>query len=147
MKRIDEFENLLNEFNTEDIKAEETLLRAEKRLKRRKFIYSPAISAAAVFICFVLLANFSAPAAYAFSKIPLIKDLAKAVTFSPSLEKAIENEYYEKLGLMESKNGVIANLDYYIADKKQVTIFSILDSDQYQNIAPDIKIDVADDYF
>ncbi len=73
--------------------------------------------------------------------------MAKAVTFSPSLEKAIENEYYEKLGLMDEKNGVTANLDYYIADKKQMTIFFRLDSEVYKNtLLPDIKIKVDDEY-
>ena len=147
MNRKYEFDELLNEFNKEDGNIEDTVLKAEKRLKRRKYIFSPAISAATIFVCFVLLANFSAPAAYAFSKIPLIKDLAKAVTFSPSLEKAIENEYYEKLGLMDEKNGVTANLDYYIADKKQMTIFFRLDSEVYKNtLLPDIKIKVDDEY-
>ncbi len=73
MNRKYEFDELLNEFNKEDGNIEDTVLKAEKRLKRRKYIFSPAISAATIFVCFVLLANFSAPAAYAFSKIPLIK--------------------------------------------------------------------------
>ncbi len=38
-----------------------------------------------MFFLFVLLVNFSAPIAYACSQVPILRELAEAVTFSPSV--------------------------------------------------------------
>ncbi|MFR7893274.1 MAG: DUF4179 domain-containing protein [Dysosmobacter sp.] len=54
--------------------------------------------------------------ARACGRIPLLADLAKAVSWSPSLSAAVENDYVQPLRLSQSKNGITARVEYLIVD-------------------------------
>ena len=144
MNRLEELEKLLNELEEPVPALEDTLNRAKRRRVRRSRRIGVLVSVAAVLVLFVGLVNFSTPVAYACSKIPIIKELAEAVTFSRSLSDAVENEFVQPMNLYKEDGGVSATVEYLIVDQKQVNVFFRLDSEYYASLATDPKVKAAD---
>ncbi len=141
MNRHDEYINMLRELEP-PAALEATLDRA--KLRRSKQIRRGAARLAVlplVFLfCFALLVNFCAPVAYACSNIPLLRELAEAVSFSRSMTAAVENDYVQPLELRQSKNGITAEIAYLIVDQKQVNIFYRLSSEEYEQLSADPSV-------
>lgn len=155
MNRMEEYKDLLNELEylTEtvdtseevvdravDRRLEGTLERAVARRKRKNLVFKPLIGFAASFALFVILVNFSTTVADACSQVPLLKELAEAVTFSPSLEDAVDNEYAQPMNIFDQDGDVSGKVEFLIVDQKQVNIFFRLYSDKYEEltIEPDL---------
>ena len=132
MNRSEEYQELLKELETAPAELDGTLERAMKRRRRQVAIYRPLIGMAASFVIFVLLVNGSETVAHACSQIPVLRELAEAVTFSKSLSKAVENEYVQEMNLVQTDGDVTAEVEYLIVDQKSVVIFYKLYSDRYQ---------------
>ncbi len=151
MNRNNEFEAMIEELSKTAPGLETSLDRAyrKKRKKNAKIIIRPLGGLAACFAIFVLLVNFCAPVSYACSQIPVLCQLAKAVTFSRSLTDAVENEYVQPIGIKQTKNDVTAEIVYLIVDQKQVNIFYRLNSEKYAQLTadPDIHCDDSDTDF
>ena len=138
MNRNEEYIALLAELEQVPKQIDNTVEQAVQRLitsqkKRRGWVISCA-SLAACFACFVLLVNLSVPFARACGSIPVLRELAKAVSWSPSLSAAVENEYVQPIGQSQTENGITATIEYVIVDQKQLHIFFTLDSDDYDNL-------------
>lgn len=142
MNRKNEFEAMIEELNQPAPALETTLDRAYKKRRNRttKMIVRPVAGLAACFALFVLLVNFSAPVAYACSRIPILRELAEAVMFSKSLTDAVENEYVQTMDLSQTENDITAEVAYLIVDPKQVNVFYRLSSDKYDQLAADPKV-------
>ena len=100
--------------------------RARARARRRRLwrrVSAPAGSVAAVFAAFVLLVNLSTPFALACGKVPVLKELAAAVAFSPSLKAAVENDYVQYIGQSATDNGITVHLEYLMADQGGLMLF------------------------
>ena len=126
MNRMEEYRALLQELEETPARLNFTVARAKAKAKRQKLrraLGVPVTAVAAVCVCFVLLVNVSAPFAAACSAIPFIKDLAEAVSFSPSLSAAVENDWVQPIGLTRSANGAEMTIEYLIVDQKQLNIF------------------------
>ncbi len=135
MDRMDELTVLQTQLEQAPQGLEQTLDRAEKRLYRRKRrIYRGLSSMAATFALFVALVNFSMPVAYACSRVPVLRELAEAVTFSRSLTLAVDNDYVQPIALTQTQNGITASVEYLIVDQKQVNVFFRLLSEDYQKL-------------
>lgn len=144
MNRNDEYNSLLEEPENTPVELEYTLVRAEAKIRGKNkyhFFTVPLSSIAAFLIVFTILVNYSTTFVYAVGRIPLIKDLAQLVAFSPSLSAAIENEYVQPLKLEQTKNNVTARVEHVIVDQKQLNIFYSLDSKAYANMGsiPEVK--------
>ena len=138
MNRNEEYNALLAELEQVPKQIDNTVEQAMQRLitsqkKRRGWVISCA-SLAACFACCVLLVNLSVPFARACGSIPVLRELAKAVSWSPSLSAAVENEYVQPIGQSQTENGITATIEYVIVDQKQLHIFFTLDSDDYDNL-------------
>lgn len=144
MNRMEEYKNLMQELNAPVPQLEHTLDRAIARNIRRKRLTRPLCSLAGAFVCFVLLVNFCTPVAYACSKVPILKELAEAVTFSRSLTDAVEHQYVQPLHLRQTDHDVTAAVEYLIVDQKQVNVFYRLDSDTYTHMNAEPGILTAD---
>ena len=146
MNRKEEFEAMIEEINQPAPGLEATLDRAYKKKRKRtaKMIVRPVAGLAACFAVFVLLVNFCAPVAYACSQIPVLRELAAAVTFSRSLTDAVENEYVQTMDLSQTQNDITAEVAYLIVDQKQVNVFYRLDSDKYEKLYADPDVRSAD---
>ena len=127
MNRNDEYQSLLVELETVPDGLQDLVQRASARKtalqKRRRLILTPVLSMAACFTAFVLLVNLSIPFASACGRVPWLRELAKAVAFSPSLSAAVENEYVQPIGETKTQDGITVTVEYVIVDRKQVNIF------------------------
>ena len=142
MNRNEEYKALLAELEQTPEELENTVQRALKRKntsrkKRRAWVISCG-SLAACFACFVLLVNLSMPFAQACGRIPVLRELAKAVSWSPSLSAAVENEYVQPIGQSQTVNGITATIEYVIVDQKQLHIFFTLNGDGYDNLTAEM---------
>ena len=138
MSRNEEYAALLAELEQTPAELETTVDRALRReraagKKRRAFGIS-AVGLAACFGAFILLVNLSMPFARACGNIPVLRELAKAVSWSPSLSAAVENEYVQPIGQSQTVNGITATIEYVIVDQKQLNIFFTLNADGYDNL-------------
>ena len=135
MNRMEEYTALQADLEQSVPALEETLARAKTRLRRRnRRIYKAAGSFVASFALFVVLVNFCTPVAYACSKVPGLRELAQAVTFSRSLTDAVKNEYVQPISLTQTQNGITASVEYLIVDQKQVNVFYRLTAEGYQTL-------------
>lgn len=141
MNRNAEYAALLTELEQTPPALEYTVQRAmtRKRASRKKRLFGvPLGSLAACFLVFVLLVNLFPPFAYACGRVPLLRELAKAVAWSPSLSAAVENEYVQPIGLSQTKNGITATIQYLIVDQKQVNIFFTLEGEGYESLSAEM---------
>ncbi len=129
-----EWEELHSRLEHPPVELEYVVQRASARQKKRcRFNLRCGISLGSLIGCFsafVLMINFLPSFAYACGKVPLLKELAKAVAWSQSLSAAVENEYVQNIGQEQSKNGITIRMEYVIVDQKQVNVFYTLDADQ-----------------
>ena len=98
----------------------------------------PAGSLAACFLGFVLLVNLFPPFARACGSVPVLRELALAVAWSPSLSAAVENEYVQPIGKSQTENGITATIEYVIVDQKQVNIFLTLKGEGYETLTAEM---------
>lgn len=84
--------------------------------------------------------NSTSVFAYACGQIPILKNLAKFVAFSPSLSAAVENRYVQPIEQEQTINGITAKIEYVIVDQKQLNIIYSLDSKIYHamDVTPSI---------
>ncbi len=139
MNRMDEYQAMMAELDQPCPGLAATLDRAyhRKRRRTRQMLLRPAAGLAACFAVFVLLVNFCAPVAYACARVPILRELAEAVTFSRSLSDAVENAYVQPMDLSQTENGVTAEVAYLIVDQKQVNVFFRLTSEKHSELAAD----------
>ena len=148
MSRREEYLALMEELDQPIPELENTVARALKRKKRRnKLLLRPLAGAAACFAAFVLLVNFCAPVAYACSRVPGLRILAEAVTFSKFLRDAVENDFVQPLSLTQQQAGITASVEYLIVDQKQVNVFFRLDSDIYNSLSVDPAVRLENGHF
>lgn len=138
MNRMDEYTALLAELEQTPEELNNTVNKALNRKnalqKKRRFFGTSLGGLVACFAAFVLLVNLSTPFARACGRIPLLADLAKAVSWSPSLSAAVENDYVQPLRLSQSQNGITARVEYLIVDRKQVDVFFSVQSDDHAHL-------------
>lgn len=138
MNRNEEYAALLSALEETPLELEQAVERALKREKtfqrKRRAFGIPVGSLAACFTAFVLLVNLFPPFAMACGNVPLLRELVKAVAWSPSLSAAVENEYVQPIEQSQTVNGVTATIHYVIVDQRKLSVFFTLDSKQYDNL-------------
>ncbi len=148
MNRMEEYQEMLRELETVPEATAGCVKRAVARRRRQRCVWRPLASMAAAICLFIGLVNLSPTVAAACMEIPLLDKLTEAVLFSPSLKKAVENDYVQVMGLKESENGVTVRVEHVIVDQKQVNIFYSIDSDSHAYLVarPDLlEADTGED--
>lgn len=137
MNRSEEYMNLLEELNQMPKELDSSLQRASVKYKRnrRRRIMIPFTLVTAFALMFIIMVNGSSSFAYACGRIPVLDKLAKAVSFSPSLKAAVENEYVQPIELEQTIDDITIRIEYVIVDQKQLNVFYSVNSDDY--IGPD----------
>ena len=141
MTRNEEYQALLNELELTPPALDGTVgraLRRRRRDRRVRIFGIPAGSLAACFLGFVLLVNLFPPFARACGSVPVLRKLALAVAWSPSLSAAVENEYVQPIGKSQTENGITATIEYVIVDQKQVNIFLTLKGEGYETLTAEM---------
>lgn len=105
-------------------------------------VVRPFLGLAAAFAIFVLLVNVSPTVAQACSKVPVLRDLAEALRFSPSLTEAVEHDYYQTVGQKQTQNGVTVSVDYLIVDQRTVNVVYHLEGErtEHLNLIPEVAL-------
>ena len=141
MNRNEEYKALLQELEPVPTALDgtaERALRRRRRDRRLRIFGVPAGSLAACFIAFVLLVNLFPPFARACGNVPVLRALAQAVAWSPSLSAAVENDYVQPIGQSQTENGITATIEYVIVDQKQVHIFFTLKGEGYESLSAEM---------
>lgn len=148
MNRDAEYRALLAELDVPPEALQSTVQKAYTRKKalqrRRRIILTPVLGMAACFTAFVLLVNLSIPFASACGRVPWLRELAKAVAFSPSLSAAVENEYVQPIGETKSQDGITVTVEYVIVDRKQLNIFYTAQFSEEQTLYVNYDYDMDD---
>ena len=143
MNRNEEYKKLMEELDAMPV-PEGGVERAVRRERRSRYLTRPLAGIAAAFALFVVLVNASTTVAYACSRIPGLRELAEAVTFSRSLGDAVENEYVQPVDLEQTANDITVKVEYLIVDQKTVTVFYRFLSERYPNLSEDPRVLSAD---
>lgn len=129
MNRMEEFNLLMQELeeNTPDLSP--ALRKAKRKKIVNRFTVRPLVCILAAFSVFVLLINVSAPVANACANIPILADLAQALSFRPALSEAVDNNYVQEVVMSQSKGDVTVTIEYIIADEMQTNVVFRVDPD------------------
>ena len=142
MNRNTEYESLLRELESTPAALDGCVERAQARLRARRrrlrILGIPAGTLAACFAGFVLLVNLFPTFAYACGGVPVLRELAKAVAWSPSLSAAVENAYVQPIEQSKTVNGITATVHYVIVDQKQVNLFFTLEGEGYESLSAEM---------
>ena len=126
MNRQQEYWELLRQLNQLPPELDGTVDRARARARRsrrgRRWGISLA-SLAGMCASFVIAVNALPTFALACGKVPVLRELAAAVAFSPSLSAAVEHDYVQYIGQSAQVDGVTVSLEYLIADQQQIVVF------------------------
>ena len=132
MNREQEYQDLLFEISHTPAALETTVARAQARARKRAAVrncfVAPISTIAAVLVIFMVLVNVSPVVASTMDRIPGLRQLAEAVSFSRSLSAAVENEFVQHIGQEQTINGVTMRIEHVIVDRRRLHIFYTLDS-------------------
>lgn len=134
-----EYWSLVGELSQPPEELERSVERARKRARRAgplRRLAAPAASLAAVAAAFVLLVNVFPTFALACSGVPIVRELAAAAAFSPSLAAAVEHDYVQYIGQSQTVDGVTVKLEYAIVDKHQAAFFYSTDAGVHMDPIP-----------
>ena len=134
MNRQQELQNLMHELeNTPEEMTQmspKTKIRARKRKIIKGTLMPPAVFAV-MLLMIVAMVNISPTIAHAFEQVPVLRQIATAVNFSPSLTDAIQHEFVQHIGLEQTIDGITMRVEYIIVDQRQLNIFYTLHSPDY----------------
>ena len=132
--RTEEYWALVGELSRPPEELEGSVERARKRARRAaplRRLAAPAASLAAIAAAFVLLVNCFPTFALACSGVPIVRELAAAVAFSPSLSAAVAHDYVQYIGQSQTVDGVTVSLEYAIVDPVQAVFFYSVDGGRF----------------
>ncbi len=135
MNRMEEWMALQEELEQIPMETEGTVERAAARLRRWRRVWQPLTVAAMVAVCFVAAVNLFPTVAQACSQVPVLAQLARAVSFSSSLRQAVEQEYVQIVDQTAEDRGVTAHIQSLIVDQKQVHLYFTLESEEYDKLS------------
>ena len=141
MNRNEELKALLLDLHETPPALEYTLTRAKARRKTSiRRIFAPLGTVCGLVLVFMLMINVSPTFADACSGIPLIGELVASLKQNPSLQVAIENDYFQSIDEEQTDKGVSCRLLGIIVDRKQLNIFYTLSSRKYDSLGSDMEI-------
>lgn len=125
MNRNDEYWNLITELHQEPPELAHLVSNAVRRGKCRRWKGPTTFfgSLASVCAAFVMMVNMSPAFAISCGDIPVLKELATLVAWSPSLKSAIEHDFIQYVGESQTANGITFTLEYVIADEQEIVVF------------------------
>ena len=132
--RMEEYQNMVGELNQPQKELAGSVERARKRARRTRLLHritAPIGSMAATAACFVLMVNLFPSFALACSGVPIVRELAAAAAFSPSLSAAVAHDYVQYIGQSQTVDGVKVELGYAIVDQYQTVFFYSVDGGRF----------------
>ena len=146
MTRKEEYENIRQQLEDIPMALDYVETRLMTRVQKRKkkwqsLVGIPTGVLLGGMMLFVVLVNSVPTFARSMGSIPVLRELAKLVAFSPSLVAAIEHDFVQVIEVEKSQADITASVAYLIVDQKQVNIFYSLTSDRYHALdaTPEIR--------
>jgi len=131
MNRQQEYQKLLLELETTPKEMTQMSANTKIRARKRNIVKStllPTGMFVAALLIITAAVNISPTVAYAFERIPVLRQIATAVNFSPSLTEAIEHEFIQRIDLEQTHDNITMRVEYVIVDQRQLNIFYTLNS-------------------
>ena len=132
--RTVEFQAMMDELAQPPKELKTSVERARRRARHtrmfRRFT-APIGTVASVAACFVLMVNLFPTFALACSSVPVIRELAAAVAFSPSLSAAVAHDYVQYIGQSQTVDGIKVDLGYAIVDQHQMVFVYSIDGGRF----------------
>ena len=132
--RTAEYQALVNELARPPKELNTSVERARRRARHTRMLRrftAPLGTVASVAACFVLMVNIFPTFALACSSVPVIRELAAAVAFSPSLSAAVAHDYVQYIGQSHTVEGVTVDLGYAIVDQHQMVFVYSVDGGRF----------------
>lgn len=125
MNRTEEYWNLIETLGQQPPELEGSVQRAVRRARSRRWKRPLGLlgSLAGACAAFVLTVNASPAFAVSCGSIPMLKELAASVAWSPSLRTAIEHDFVQYVGQSQTVDGLTMSLEYLISDQQQTVVF------------------------
>lgn len=102
-----------------------------RRIQKQSFL---SIAAAAVlFLALVTSIRVSPAFAHAIASIPGMEKLVELVSDNKGLTAAIHNDFFQPVGVTETKDGVSVTLDGIIGDSSAMVLFYTINSNKVSN--------------
>lgn len=94
-----------------------SIIRFQKEKRNRQRKWQGIVVTCALLLLFVTSIRISPAFASAIAKIPGFAPLVQMITYDKGVEDILHNNYYEELGLSQTKNGLTFTLQGVIADE------------------------------
>jgi len=134
MNRQQEYNDFMLELDKVPTSMTQMSAKTKTRAKKRKIIrFATMPSGVLVALLFMITVsvNIFPTVAYAFERVPVLRQIAAAVNFSPSLRDALEHEFIQPIGLEQTIGDITMRVEYVIVDQRQLNIFYTLNSPVY----------------
>lgn len=123
MNRREEYWVLTEQLRREPPELESAVRRGMDRARRRRRRPAELLAGlAGVCAAFVVMVNASPAFAISCAKVPVLRELAAAVAFSPSLRAAVEHDYVQYIGRTEGADRISVTAEYVIASPARAQI-------------------------
>lgn len=129
MNRNEEYRALMEELEHTPTDLEYTMTRVQARAKKYqtrrtlRFFGIPAASLAGLLTAFVMVVNFSTPAALACMNVPVLRGLMEAVAFSDSLKAMVQNDFLQPVNQTKTADGAEMTIHYLVYDGMEMNVF------------------------
>ena len=124
MNRREEYWVLTEQLRREPPELESAVRRGMERARRRRRRPAELLAGlAGVCAAFVVMVNASPAFAISCAKVPVLRELAAAVAFSPSLRAAVEHDYVQYIGRTEGADRISVTAEYVIASPARAHLF------------------------
>lgn len=134
--RLEEYKKKLDEIEVPekalDLAIEAGLRRAKKERKPRTKWMLTAAMAAILILGFFGTIRVSPAFANYIAEIPGMEKIVELIRHDKGMMTAIENDYYQELGVSVEKNGLEVVIDGAIADENGLILFYTLNTDEKQ---------------
>lgn len=99
------------------------MVQAKPRSKWVPRMQKAVAVAACTLLIFTGAVNLSPAFASTAAKVPIVRELVKAVAFDPSMKAAIEHDYVQMVKKSATDNGYTLHVEYLVADPRNLTIY------------------------
>lgn len=125
MDEKNQWNEYITEANNYPEALQNTIHKLEHRINKNRFakLKVSLLSAAAVFLLFIILVNTSTVFANGITNIPVLSTLAEFVSFDNSFSNAIKNEYVQEVDLTATNGDITLSLPYIIVDEQNIVLF------------------------
>ncbi|MBT2687487.1 DUF4179 domain-containing protein [Bacillus sp. ISL-47] len=125
--------------------AESASIKKQPGLRRKRWIL-PSVAAAVLAIVFLTSIRVSPAFAHYVAELPGMQKIVEIIRFDKGLMSAVENDYLQKIGVTQEKNGLRVTIDSVIADETGLVIFYTMESEKKQKLfdVEEMELEPAD---